>query len=176
MKRLIVTTLFLALCVLVKGQHEKTIVVDLDADTFDNKKCKYVGVELGGNGEGYSVFAERSILTTQKFALNIKPQLEYIWGSDEDSIPRHLIPILGLNMAFGKPLFHITLGISTAVDYSYGLKHGSTYFFHCLSIGPRFILGGHFLIGATYNYFLRKPDFMGDVNPSWFGVSLGGAF
>ncbi|MBA3705567.1 MAG: hypothetical protein H0W84_06600 [Bacteroidetes bacterium] len=140
---------------------------------FNDTKYKYFGFELLGSGGIYSLFFEKSIFTQKMFSVNIKPRFEYVWGSDEDSIPRHLIPFIGLNFAFGFPEIHLNVGISTAMDYSYGNNHNKTYFFHSISIGPRFT-GGKFMLGIDYNYFLRKPEFFSWKNyPNYLGLTMG---
>ena len=140
---------------------------------FMDTEYKCVGAELFGSGGIYTLFFEKSIYTKKMFSINIKPQFEYVWGSNEDSVSRSLIPFIGLNFAFGYPEIHLNIGISTAMDYSYGINHRKIYFFHSINVGPRFALG-KCLLGIDYNYFLRQPEFFSWSNyPNYFGLIMG---
>ena len=68
----------------------------------------------------------------------------------------------------------MNVGISSALDYSFGIKSNDSYFFHSLNIGPRILIDNVLMLGVDYNYFLNKPKFFDwGKYPHWFGITLG---
>ncbi|HEV7231956.1 MAG TPA: hypothetical protein VGO45_11540, partial [Bacteroidia bacterium] len=108
-----------------------------------------------------------------RFALVPKLGLGYEGGSDQDSLARVLLPYIGINLAFGKPKFHVYIGVSGIIPVKMGQgKNRAQDPYLSFSINPRIRISSHdnLLVGLKYNYFVNGPP--NSTGQSWGGITF----
>jgi hypothetical protein len=138
----------------------------------DILKKNSIGIEILGSAGLYSIVYNRTLITYKKFNFQIRPQLSVLPGETESEIPRHIVPIVGVNsqLLFNKLILNLNMAVG--VDFNWGKGSYGPRIISAVSFGPK--LKTDFATwGIAYTYFLKEPEYFGlNIYPHSFGVTM----